>query len=715
MKRSYWLAAGAIFSLVYSLQTIAAEPATDKKQDLAALTWTDPTQAAAEDPDFSIQGEYGYATSDAAFGVQVVALGGGSFDAYLLEGGLPGLGWTRQKSRTLLTGTRTDEGVRLASEDQMTTAIIQNGVIKVTQDEKVIAELPRVERQSPTLGAPPSTGAIVLFDGTHADAWKDGVVENGLLANKNATTKDAFNDYSLHLEFRTPYKPYARGQARGNSGVYHQGRYETQVLDSFGLTGEMNETGGIYSIAAPRLNMCLPPLTWQTYDVDFTAAKFDTSGTMTQPAKITVRLNGILVHYDQELPKTTAAAPVKKITPEPGPLYLQHHSNPIYYRNIWLVRKNSVAQTVKPKKLLVVTITTGFRHAPAIEAAERVLPELAANSHGELEFEFLKEPGPRPNAGPVPNRKPNMTDEQWTETQTAYDINVAKVNAELPVWTAKVKELFEAKFSSSELEKYDGVIFCNTTGDLPLPDGNAFVNWISKGKAFIGMHAATDTLKGMPPYYEMINGSFAGHPWGANGTHNFVNHEPTHPVVAMFDPEFRWKDEIYQYNRFNPASVHVLISLDMTKSKPQAPYYVPVTWVRNIGSGRLFYTSLGHNAASWENETYQKHILAGMRWTLNLADGSADPNPDVATQHSLKCLVVAAGSLLQKDAGALEKKAMAKALRDPLWAARIAAEADNYRTMTNRDANKESTSEDAKPGVSNKLQLLTKLIEEIER
>lgn len=180
---------------------------------------------------------------------------------------------------------------------------------------------------------------MILFDGTDADAWINGRVENDLLPNTDITTKRKFGDYLLHLEFRTPYKPYARGQGRGNSGVYHQGRYETQVLDSFGLEGRMNECGGIYSIAHPRLNMCLPPLTWQTYDVDFTAARFDGNGQVRRHARMTVRLNGVVIHRDQKLPRTTTAAPIGEITPADGPIYIQHHGNPVYYRNIWIVPK----------------------------------------------------------------------------------------------------------------------------------------------------------------------------------------------------------------------------------------------------------------------------------------------------------------------------------------------------------------------------------------
>jgi len=346
MNRTIWLT-GLItiaLSAALSIESRADEPAavSDREQkNREALTWTDPARAAAEDPDFLIQGEYGVDKPNAAWGVQVVALGGGSFDAYLLEGDLPGLGWTKSKSRTRISGKRTSERVQFASENGKTTAVIQDGSIAVSESGKVLAQLPRIERQSPTLGAKPTAGAVILFDGSSVDAWTGGVIENGLLQNGNPVTKELFDDYTLHLEFRTPYKPYARGQQRGNSGVYHQSRYETQILDSFGLEGQMNETGGIYSIAAPSLNMCFPPLTWQTYDIEFTAARFDTEGNVTKRARITVTLNGVVVHADQELPQTTPAAPLKKITAAPGPLYLQHHNNPIYYRNIWIVPKKT--------------------------------------------------------------------------------------------------------------------------------------------------------------------------------------------------------------------------------------------------------------------------------------------------------------------------------------------------------------------------------------
>jgi len=331
----------SLLCILLVVELVLNVQATQKNDN---LTWTDPDRAAAENVDFRFQGEYGVNTKGQPWAVQVVALGDGQFDAYLLEGGLPGLGWDRQRARTKLRGTRQGDAVVLASPDGTVKALIEKGRITVQRGGTEIVDLPRLVRKSATLGAKPPKGAVVLFDGTSAEAWINGKVENGLLPNTDIMTKQKFRDYHLHLEFRTPYKPYARGQARGNSGVYHQGRYETQVLDSFGLEGRMNECGGIYSIAHSRLNMCLPPLTWQTYDVDFTAARFDADDKVLAPAKITVRLNCIVIHQDQELSETTTAAPIGQITPEPGPIFIQHHGNPVYYRNIWIIPKQGTGR-----------------------------------------------------------------------------------------------------------------------------------------------------------------------------------------------------------------------------------------------------------------------------------------------------------------------------------------------------------------------------------
>jgi hypothetical protein len=310
---------------------------------VAHKAWTDPEAALREDPDFAIQGEYHYSKGKLAGGVQVIALGGGGFDAVVLEGGLPGIGWMPGKKRLVLHGERKDGKIVFADESGAINASIRNGRFFALESASGLFEgfpvLERIERKSPTLGAKPPDGAVVLFDGSSADAWENGRMENGLLLATGCASKRHFGDYTLHLEFRTPYMPEARGQRRGNSGIYHSGRWETQILDSFGLDPSPGDCGGIYSISKPRLNMCLPPLAWQTYDVEFTAAKFDETGKRSAWPRITVRLNGVVIHEDLELSKDfTPAAPINQPLEKPtGPVFLQDHGDPVVFRNIWIV------------------------------------------------------------------------------------------------------------------------------------------------------------------------------------------------------------------------------------------------------------------------------------------------------------------------------------------------------------------------------------------
>jgi hypothetical protein len=146
-------------------------------------------------------------------------------------------------------------------------------------------------------------------------------------------SKRVFGDQRIHVEFRTPFKPTARGQGRGNSGVYVQRRYEIQVLDSYGLEGKSNECGGIYKRAAPRVNMCAPPLQWQTFDIEFRAARLNEGTGKMDEARMTVRHNGVLIHEDVRLPARTKGGPGAV---ESGPILLQDHGNHVQYRNIWV-------------------------------------------------------------------------------------------------------------------------------------------------------------------------------------------------------------------------------------------------------------------------------------------------------------------------------------------------------------------------------------------
>jgi hypothetical protein len=217
---------------------------------------------------------------------------------------------------------------------------IATGALEGTNEDGATWKLKKAERTSPTLGAKPPAGALVLFDGSNADAWQGGKVDARGLLQAGTKSKQSFGDCTLHVEFRTPFMPTARGQGRGNSGVYLQDRHEVQVLDSFGLKGENNECGGIYTVAKPKVNMCFPPLSWQTYDIDYEAAKWDAAGGKTSPARITVRHNGVLIHDKVEVGKATTSAG-RQDGPEPGPIQLQNHGNPVFYRNIWIVEKKA--------------------------------------------------------------------------------------------------------------------------------------------------------------------------------------------------------------------------------------------------------------------------------------------------------------------------------------------------------------------------------------
>ena len=270
------------------------------------------------------------------WGAQVIAKSEKKLAIQLLEGGLPGIGFQPKSTKKIFQGEfESDQGTSTAKQNGVALFLKSNTMEVSDESGKKIGVLTKMIRESKTLGARPPEGAIVLFDAKNNNFVGAKSNDEGLLG-VGGTSKETFEDHQLHVEFRTPFQPDDSGQARGNSGVYIQGRYELQVLDSFGLSGENNECGGIYQIAKPSLNMCYPPLSWQTYDIDFKAAKYDASGQKTSNARVTIRHNGIVIHDNLELPKGTPGKDPE--ANKPGPLFLQDHGNPVVYRNIWAVR-----------------------------------------------------------------------------------------------------------------------------------------------------------------------------------------------------------------------------------------------------------------------------------------------------------------------------------------------------------------------------------------
>lgn len=309
-----------LLTLPLALSAFAEEKAAQE-------TFIEPDAAG---PDFATQGEY----TGEKCAAQVIALGAGKFHIVGWSYGLPG---TTDQAEKKVEVDAQREGDKVTFDGSGWKGKIEAGQLMGTNDQGQTFELRHVVRESPTLGAKPPAGALVLFDGTNADAWAGGHMDDRKLLAAGTKSKQKFGDFTLHVEFRTPFKPTARGQGRGNSGVYLQDRYEVQVLDSFGLKGENNECGGIYSKLKPRLNACFPPLSWQTYDIDFEAARFDADGKKTKDAIATVRQNGILIQDHADISGSTPGGQPEKA--EPGPIQLQGHGNPVYFRNIWIVEK----------------------------------------------------------------------------------------------------------------------------------------------------------------------------------------------------------------------------------------------------------------------------------------------------------------------------------------------------------------------------------------
>ena len=254
-----------------------------------------------------------------------------------------------------------------------------------------------------------------------------------------------------------------------------------------------------------------------------------------------------------------------------------------------------------PARVLVVTTTTGFRHS-SIPTAEKVLAELAKESTA-FEVEYARvEP----------------SDPQFKGEDGKPDKN--KVNA-------AIEKVLAEKMSPAALKQYDAVIFANTTGELPLPDKQAFLDWIKSGKGFVGMHSATDTFHKFAPYIEMIGGEFKGH--GAQVGVDAINQDNECPACRHLPGNWPVFDEIYLFKNFDRSKVHGLLTLDKHPNE-KTPGDYPIAWCKDYGKGRVFYTSLGHREDVWDPdwpdrknpkevaEAYQKHILGGIKWALGL-------------------------------------------------------------------------------------------------
>ncbi len=349
--------------------------------------WTNPNIAASENRSFALQGEY-YAVGrdNYRYFIQVRAseifkrsriartwysLERFSAELYRVNSNkpeVPSLGelenWERVCS---LSGRWHREEVWISKDEGPYKAKMHGNAIHLfdatfKNGRRPVAILDHVKRQSPTLDAKAPSNATILFDGSSKDHWNGGQVKNNLLfAPTLIESKQSFLDYNIHLEFRHPYMPdyfvqqnplaenrtppvLDKSNAKGH--ILHQRRYSIQLRDTFCFLGSQDNNSSPLSSGwdpvndfKPRTNICLSPLMWQTYDAEFTAARFDDAGNVVKPAEIATFLNGVLIHKRQKLLEVAPIGTERSAADESAPVCLLSGRRPIYYRNIWVVPK----------------------------------------------------------------------------------------------------------------------------------------------------------------------------------------------------------------------------------------------------------------------------------------------------------------------------------------------------------------------------------------
>jgi type 1 glutamine amidotransferase len=215
----------------------------------------------------------------------------------------------------------------------------------------------------------------------------------------------------------------------------------------------------------------------------------------------------------------------------------------------------------------------------------------------------------------------------------ASEIAMIQLGQTTGLFTVDCTQDAESDMTPENLRNYDIVMFY-TTGDLPISEPNReyFLNeWLKqKGHGFIGFHSATDTYHNYKPYWDMVGGTFNGHPWTAGNTVTIQVHEPDHPTMQPFGSEFQIKDEIYQYKNWQPEKVRVLMSLNMAKCNPSRPYHVPVAWVKSYGDGKVYVNNLGHNESTWADQRFLDSVTNAVKWIRCDVAGETAPNPQLS-------------------------------------------------------------------------------------
>ncbi|MEN0111123.1 MAG: family 16 glycoside hydrolase [Planctomycetota bacterium] len=431
------------------------------------------------------------------------------------------------------------------------------------------------------------------------DAWSvdaDGVLTlDG--AGGDLATKADFADFDFRFEWRI--------SSKGNSGVmyrvaadgerpWHTGP-EYQVLDDadYGETEPRHLSGSIYALCPRRAGGPKPAGEWNTGRIVLAAGKLEHW------------LNGELVaEADLESPAWADKVAASKFDAfkqfgalASGRLVLQDHGNVVSYRNLRVKRLDATtaaAASSRSKRVLFVTQSQGFRHSTVTREAHEL-------SHAEQVL-----------------------------TRLGVESGAFRVDCTQDV---------ETDFTPELLSNYDCVAFY-TTGWLPIPletlDWFLEVWLAEEGHAVLGVHSAADTYHDYEPFWDMLGGTFDGHPWSSTTNVVLRVNDGAHPASEPWGATggtIALTDEIYQFRNWQPEKVRVLMSLDMERTELKRPRHIPVLWVKDYGSGRVMHMSLGHREDVWDHPTYQASLVGGMRWLLDEATGDATPNPEVSARE----------------------------------------------------------------------------------
>lgn len=426
------------------------------------------------------------------------------------------------------------------------------------------------------------------------EAWR---LEDGVLTLEGTggglITKERYRDFDLRFDWKI-----APG---GNSGVLYRvaetGQYafftgpEYQVLDpAYPEVTDLNGPASLYGLYPSPLSQSKAAGEWNTGRIVSRGGKVEhwLNGERVVSAEIgskdwNGRISGSKFANWKDFAKNAT-----------GHIALQDHGSRVWYRNMRIQRLDAAkVSSAGPKRMLFVTQSSGFRH-----------PTVTRNASDYSHSERMMQ--------------------QLGVQSGAFRVDCTQDVA--------------ADFTPELLANYDVVAFY-TTGDLPIPEATRewfLKTWLAEeGHGFLGVHAAADTYHNYEPYWDMIGGTFAGHPWTAGTDVVLRVLESDHPAAKPWGPagaQVPFKDEIYQFKNWQPEKVRVLMSLDMEATKLNKPYHVPVLWVKEYGKGRAMHMSLGHREDVWTNPTYQASLIGGVRWLLGLEEGDATPNPEVSAE-----------------------------------------------------------------------------------